>query len=86
MNTTLQLRIDKNTKNSAKKIFDKLGLDLSSAVKIFLRQVIVDEKIPFEIRTENGYTAKYEAGLLRDIKKGKLSKKFTNTEDLINDL
>jgi DNA-damage-inducible protein J len=49
----LTIRIDKDTKEQAQKIFRKVGLNLSSAVKLFLNNVIVNQKIPFEIKSEN---------------------------------
>ncbi len=70
--TTIQLRIDKKTKNQAQDIFKKLGMDLSSAMKLFLSQVIRTKSIPFVARTENGFTPEYEQFILdqsADIKK-----------------
>lgn len=52
--TTIQLRVDKKTKKEAKKTLDEIGLDFSSAIKLFLKSVIATESIPFEIRTKNG--------------------------------
>ena len=46
---TLQIRIDEETKAQAQAIFSALGLDMSSAVRLFLRQVIEQQKIPFDI-------------------------------------
>lgn len=46
---TIQIRIDTKTKKDAKKILASLGLDLSSAIKLFLRQVIKEEALPFSI-------------------------------------
>ena len=36
---TIQLRIDNATKKSAKQILDKIGIDMSSAIKIYLKQI-----------------------------------------------
>ena len=60
----LQIRIDSETKREAKAILDQLGLDMSSAVKIFFRQVINAKNLPFEIRGENGLTLR-NAEILR---------------------
>jgi DNA-damage-inducible protein J len=49
----LSIRIDKKTKVQAQRIFKKLGLNLSSAVKLFLNQVIITESIPFESKINN---------------------------------
>ncbi len=47
MTTTLNVRIDKNTKDKASAILNKMGLDLSSATKLFLNQIIHEKGIPF---------------------------------------
>jgi DNA-damage-inducible protein J len=65
--TTINIRIDENIKNKAVKTFASMGLDISSAVKLFLHQSILEQRIPFEIRTANGYTKAYEDELLREV-------------------
>jgi addiction module RelB/DinJ family antitoxin len=40
MTTTLQIRIDKKTKDAAQKAFHSMGLDMSSGVKLYLTQVM----------------------------------------------
>lgn len=41
------MRIDKNTKTKAKKTLSALGLDTSTAVRMFLHQVVADKGLPF---------------------------------------
>ena len=45
----IQLRVDENLKKEATEVFDKLGLDLSSAIRIFLTRAIQEEGIPFSM-------------------------------------
>lgn len=45
--TTLNIRIEENTKNKANKTLSSLGLDMSTAVKMFLNQVITENGLPF---------------------------------------
>lgn len=85
---TLNIRIDESLKNKASKTFNNMGLDLSSAVKLFLHQSVSEQRIPFEIRTVNGYTKAYEDELLRevnqvkeDIRTGK-SKGYKNIKEM----
>mgnify|MGYP001587075982 CR=1 FL=1 len=47
MNTTLQVRISKQRKEGARKILEKVGLDLSSGINLFLEHVIVNKGVPF---------------------------------------
>ena len=44
-----QIRIDSGLKKEASELFSKLGLDMSSAVNIFLKQCVLREGIPFEV-------------------------------------
>ncbi len=44
-----QIRIDSNIKKQASDLFDKLGLDMSSAVNIFLHQCVLRGGLPFTI-------------------------------------
>lgn len=50
--TTLNIRIEKNIKTKANKTFASLGLDMSSAIKLFLNQSIKEDGLPF-IPTNN---------------------------------
>jgi len=68
MNTTLQVRVNSKLKKEATKIFESLGLDMSSGVKMYLTQVVLKKGIPFQALTENGYTPEFEKRLLAKIK------------------
>jgi len=45
--TTLSIRIEENIKAKANKTLSSLGLDMSTAVKMFLSQVITENGLPF---------------------------------------
>jgi DNA-damage-inducible protein J len=49
------MNIDKDVKQGAQRVFSKMGLDMTTAIELFLRAAIVEERIPFEIRTEQAY-------------------------------
>lgn len=85
-NEQLQIRIDSKTKKEAKVILDQLGLDMSSAIKMFFKQVINAKNIPFEMRGENGLTLR-NAEILREsiIDAKNSSKSFKSVEALIQD-
>ena len=44
-----QIRIDENLKNQATDLFAQLGIDMSSAVNMFLRQCVMRNGIPFNV-------------------------------------
>jgi DNA-damage-inducible protein J len=75
MSTTIQIRVDEDTKKKADMTFKKMGLDVSSGIKLFLHQVIRSGSIPFTVRTANGFTPAEEKKMLKEIgyaiKKGK---------------
>jgi len=46
---TIQIRIDDNLKTAADSLFNNLGLDTSTAIRMFLSAAIEREGIPFAI-------------------------------------
>ena len=50
--TNLNIRTDKDIKLAAEKIFEELGLNMTTAVNIFLRQSIRSNGIPFELKLD----------------------------------
>lgn len=44
-----QIRIDANVKTEVNKLFNELGIDMSSAVNMFLRQCILHRGLPFKV-------------------------------------
>lgn len=48
--TNLNIRTDKEVKDAAEKIFSELGLNMTTAVNMFLRQTIRENGIPFELK------------------------------------
>ncbi len=82
-NTNLNIRTDKAVKLAAEKIFEELGLNMTTAVNMFLRQTIRENGIPFELKLNvpNETTvAAIEEG--RRIADDKNVKGYTNMDDL----
>jgi len=88
--STLQVRIDGETKKSAKKVLDKIGMDMSSAVKVYFKQIVITQGIPFQLLTENGLTIQQEQEILKASEEAKrginVSGPFDNAKDFINEL
>ena len=81
--TNLNIRTDADIKASAEKIFEQLGLNMSTAVNIFLRQAIRQGGLPFEVKLDvpNEVTAAaIREG--REIIKNKESHGYKNMDDL----
>lgn len=50
--TNLNIRTDKNVKAAAERIFEELGLNMTTAINIFLRQTIRENGIPFDLKLD----------------------------------
>ena len=48
----INVRIDDDLKNSADKLFEELGLNIPTAIIMFIRQAVRQGNIPFEITTK----------------------------------
>lgn len=48
--SNLYVRIEPDVKEQAEKVFDGLGLSMSNAVGLFLKQVVINQAIPFELK------------------------------------
>ena len=50
--TNLNIRTDAEVKIAAEHIFEQLGLNMSTAINIFLRQAIRKGGLPFEVKLD----------------------------------
>lgn len=80
---TIQIRIDAKTKKAAQKTLEEIGLDLSSAVKLFLRNVVLRQSVPLDLRTANGFTVAEEREIIRETQEAlKYGKSYNSAEEL----
>ncbi len=61
---TININVDENVKSQANELFKSLGLDMTTALNLFLRQAISYGGIPFEIRKTRSYIVNSEEELL----------------------
>ena len=55
----VQFRVDDNLKLQASSVYEKLGIDLSSALRMFMKRSVMVNGIPFSmILEENAYDSK----------------------------
>ena len=47
--TLVQVRIDEDLKNQATAVYDALGIDLSTAVRMFLKRSVMVNGVPFSM-------------------------------------
>lgn len=81
------IKIDDETKKEAQILFKSLGMNLSTAINIFLKQSIKEQGIPFYIKdlkpSEKLIKALQE---VEEIEKGVIkTKKFNNANEALED-
>ena len=70
-----QVRIDENIKKQATELFSQLGLDMSSAINIFLRQCVMRGGLPFEV-----VVPQYKSEVIEAMEEAKAISKDPNTK------
>lgn len=79
------IKIDPILKQESQALFESLGLNLSTAVNMFLRQAVREQAIPFRVGSPipNAETLK----AIEDARNGiGLSRSFTSVAELMEDL
>lgn len=81
----MTIRMDKDTKEKAQSLFSKFGLDMTTAINMFLKQSIREEAIPFNLTLHIPNKETVEA--INDVKNNRnMSKVFSSVEELMEDL
>ena len=79
------IKIDPELKEQAQDLFESLGMNLTTAVNIFLRQSVREQAIPFRIGEPVPNAETLQA--IRDARRGVgLSRGFTSVKELMEDL
>ena len=83
--SNISLRIGENLKKQFDLLCDKLGLSMSTAINIFVKTVVREQRIPFEISLNTPNKELQKA--IEDVENGVgLSKKFDNVDDAIKSM
>jgi len=83
--TTVTIRMDKKLKEDAEKLFNELGLSLTTALTIFLKTAVREQRIPFALILSNP-NEETEAAI-KDIEEGNnLHGPFKTIEELVESL
>ena len=56
-----------------------MEIDMSSAIKVFLKQIVIHQGIPFKLVTENGLSPQEEKSILRASKEAAAGKNVTKS-------
>ena len=52
----VKILVDDNIKREAEKIFDDIGISMSTAINIYLKAVVRENRIPFELSADPFYS------------------------------
>ena len=63
----ISLRIDDEVKRKAERTLDEIGLSMSTAINIFLKAVVRENRIPFELSADPFYSRENIAELERRV-------------------
>ncbi len=85
--TNFSVRMDSNIKNQCEELYSELGVNLTTAINVFLRQSLRAGGFPFDVRIEkpNNKTinAMHEANLIIN---DPSIKRYNNVEDALKEL
>ena len=83
----MTIRMNKAVKQEAQQLFAALGMDMTTAINVFLRQAIYHHGFPFEVRIEDP-----NAVTIAALKEGDSmihdphAKKFSSVDELFEEL
>ena len=92
MASTIQVRVDDELKKKSDDLFRDLGIDTTSAIRIFLIQAVANNGFPFEIKrtsSANPYAAMSEEEFLEKLEKSRKHAeqgKFKDAENVVADM
>ena len=85
--TNISIRMDSDLKSQADALFSELGMNLSTAFNIFVRQSLRDDGIPFEIKMDQPNKETMAAMLeAKRIAKDPNVKHYSDVEEALREL
>lgn len=85
--TTIHIRTNPKLKKNAQRVLKQLGIDMSSAMNLYLQQIVITESIPFPIRTVNGFTPEQEREMIQEAQEAlKHGKRYKTVDELFDDV
>ena len=85
--SNMNIRMDKEVKEQAQRIFAQLGMDMTTAVNVFLRQTIRHNGFPFELRLDTPNEETLAAiREVQELKKDPNKKTYGSFAELLEDL
>jgi DNA-damage-inducible protein J len=86
----LQVRMERSLKEEAEAVFAEMGLDTTTAIRIFFTKVARTRSIPFRLKAEPEFTPEQEARILQAWEESKdpanLSEPYTDVAEMFRDI
>ncbi|MDS9168473.1 type II toxin-antitoxin system RelB/DinJ family antitoxin [Streptococcus pneumoniae] len=81
---SISIRLDSEVKEQTQQVFSNLGMDMTTAINIFLRQAIQYQGLPFDVRLDENRKL---LQVLTDLDQNRnMSQSFESVSDLMEDL
>ena len=80
---SVTIRMNKSIKQQAQKLFADLGIDMSSAINLFIKQSIFQNGLPFEVSRKPNIDT---LSAIEDADNGKLEGNFQGMTELLDSL
>ena len=82
--TSMSIRLDSEVKEQAQQVFNNLGMDMTTAINIFLRQAIQYQGLPFDVRLDENRKL---LEVLTDLDQNRnMSQSFESVSELMENL
>ena len=62
----IQVRVDEELKQNAEQLFKDIGMDVPSAIRLFLKQSIIHNGIPFIVAGKDGFFNENNMSILKE--------------------
>jgi len=80
----MSIRLDSEVKEQAQQVFSNLGMDMTTAINIFLRQAIQYQGLPFDVRLDENRKL---LEVLTDLDQNRnMSQSFESVSELMENL
>ncbi|EOB19380.1 addiction module antitoxin, RelB/DinJ family [Streptococcus pneumoniae 2009] len=80
---SMSIRLDSEVKEQAQQVFSNLGMDMTTAINIFLRQAIQYQGLPFDVRLDENRKL---LQVLTDLDQNRNMSQSLAVSDLMEDL
>ena len=84
--TNMTLQVDTELKKQAEELFSDLGLSMSDAITVFMKQAVREQRIPFTISRGYNYNEETIQAIENVRNRQNLSRGFSSVQELMEDL